>query len=79
MTTARTACAALLRAAPAEPDDALEAHAAALYPNDAYLQRQWLRGVRLVRTTARGWLLDPPTLAVTKAPRAPAGAPDPLP
>lgn len=43
-------------------DDALEAHAAALYPDDAYLQRQWLRGVRLVRTTARGWLLDPPAL-----------------
>ena len=43
-------------------DDALEDRARSLYPHDAYLQQQWLRGVRLVRTTARGWLLDPPAV-----------------
>jgi hypothetical protein len=45
---------------PALDDEALEHHAQCLYPHDAYLQAQWLRGVRLVRTTAHGWLLDPP-------------------
>jgi hypothetical protein len=40
-------------------DDALERLARELYPDNGYLQQQWLRGVRLVRTTARGWLLDP--------------------
>lgn len=43
-------------------DEDLADLAAALYPDDAYLQTQWLRGVRLVRLTARGWLLDPPRL-----------------
>jgi hypothetical protein len=43
-------------------DLALQARARSLYPDDAYLQQQWLRGVRLVRTTARGWLLEPPAL-----------------
>jgi hypothetical protein len=43
-------------------DGELEQHARALYPGDEYLQQQWLRGVRLVRTTARGWLLDAPPL-----------------
>ena len=47
-------------------DDELERHARELYPNDEYIQRQWLRGVRLVRTTARGWLLDPPALPVAR-------------
>lgn len=49
---------------PGEPleDAALVAHAAALYPGNAFLQVQWLRGVRFVRTTARGWLLDPPPM-----------------
>jgi hypothetical protein len=44
----------------ADDDDTLARHAATLYPDDVYLQQQWVRGVRLVRTTARGWLLDPP-------------------
>jgi hypothetical protein len=43
-------------------DKVLERHARELYPDSEYLQQQWLRGVRLVRTTARGWLLDPPPL-----------------
>jgi hypothetical protein len=43
-------------------DDALEARARTLYPDDRYLQQQWLRAVRLVRTTARGWLLEAPPL-----------------
>lgn len=43
-------------------DTELERRARELFPNDQYLQLQWLRGVRLVRTTARGWLLDPPAL-----------------
>jgi hypothetical protein len=43
-------------------DDELERHARELFPHDTYLQQQWLRGVRLVRTTARGWLLDLPPL-----------------
>jgi len=40
-------------------DCELEQHARELFPADEYLQRQWLRSVRLVRTTARGWCLDP--------------------
>jgi hypothetical protein len=40
----------------------LEQHARELFPQDVYLQQQWLRGVRIVRTTARGWLLDLPPL-----------------
>jgi hypothetical protein len=43
-------------------DQALEQIARQLYPDSAYLQQQWLRSVRLVRTTARGWCLDPPVL-----------------
>jgi hypothetical protein len=43
-------------------DDQLERLARELYPDSTYLQQQWLRGVRLVRTTARGWCLDSPPL-----------------
>jgi len=48
-------------------EDQLREIAAHLYPGNVYLQQQWLRGVQLVRTTARGWLLDPPPLRVTPA------------
>ena len=34
--------------------------AAKLYPDDPYLQAEWLRAIRVVRTTSRGWLLDQP-------------------
>lgn len=37
---------------------ALAAMAARLYPDSQYLQREWLRAVALVRSTARGWILD---------------------
>ncbi len=43
-------------------DDELERQARVLYPDDPYLQQQWLRAVRLVRATAHGWCLDPPPL-----------------
>jgi len=52
-------------------DEALEAHAAELYPDDPTLQRQWVLAVRLVRTTAAGWLLDPLPLPRPAAPRGP--------
>lgn len=29
-----------------------------LYPGDMYLQAEWLRAVRVVRSTQNGWLLD---------------------
>ena len=44
-------------------DQALEQRARELYPQNEYLQQQWLRSVRLVRTTAHGWCLDPPPVA----------------
>lgn len=43
-------------------DNELERQARILYPDDPYLQQQWLHAVRLVRTTALGWCLDPPAL-----------------
>jgi hypothetical protein len=43
-------------------DHALEQMARELYPDNTYLQQQWLRAVRLVRTTVRGWLIDVPVL-----------------
>ena len=52
-------------------DAALEERALSLFPGDPYLQQQWLRGVRLVRTTAHGWLLDPPALPQTNCERPP--------
>lgn len=42
------------------PTETLPARAARLYPDSPYLQAEWLRAVRLVRSTSRGWLLDPP-------------------
>ena len=37
---------------------ALSERAQALYPRDPYLQREWVRAVRLVRATSRGWQLE---------------------
>jgi ketosteroid isomerase-like protein len=31
-----------------------------LYPHSDYLQAEWRRAVSVVRSTARGWLLDQP-------------------
>lgn len=38
--------------------DLLTTHAERLYPQCPYLQREWLRAVRVVRGTRRGWVLD---------------------
>jgi len=35
-----------------------EARAARLWPNNEYLQREWLRAVQLVRATNRGWVAE---------------------
>ena len=43
------------------PGDLLAQRAARLYPESAYLQREWMRAVALVRRTSGGWLLDRPT------------------
>lgn len=37
---------------------ALAERAARNYPDDPYLQREWIRAVGVVRRTSRGWLLD---------------------
>lgn len=50
-----------LRAPITPKADGLEQIAARLYPADAYLQAEWVRAVRVVRGTSRGWLLDRPT------------------
>lgn len=34
--------------------------AARLYPDNEYLQTEWLRALQIVRQTSRGWLLDQP-------------------
>lgn len=39
-------------------DDALILQAIRLWPDNVYLQREWLRAVALVRSTRKGWLLD---------------------
>ncbi len=44
--------------------DALAARAARNYPDDPYLQREWIRAVGVVRRSARGWLLDNPARRV---------------
>ncbi len=44
--------------APAERVDPLLARARRNYPDDEYLQREWMRAVALVRKTKRGWVLD---------------------
>lgn len=41
----------------------MQARAAALYPDNQYLQAEWLRAVKLVRSTRSGWLLDNPVQA----------------
>lgn len=51
-----------LRAAPA----AMEAKAAELYPDNHYLQQEWIRAVGVVRSTKGGWKCDVPV------PRIPA-------
>lgn len=47
-----------LEAVPAR--DPLLARAQRNYPDSDYLQREWLRAVRLVRKTRCGWRLDNP-------------------
>lgn len=54
---------------PTRPADELLAQAERLYPDSPYLQKAWLRAVAIVRTTARGWLLDAPVVRIrSKAP-----------
>jgi len=62
---------------PHDDDVDLALHARALYPHDPYLQQQWIRAVRLVRTTARGWLLDPPRLPPARVVANDAAAKEP--
>lgn len=40
------------------PRDELQQRASRLWPDSDYLQREWLRAVRVVRQTGGGWLLD---------------------
>lgn len=49
-----------LRAPITPKADGLEQIAARLYPDSTYLQAEWVRAVRVVRGTSRGWLLDRP-------------------
>jgi hypothetical protein len=42
----------------APPRDELQQRAARLWPDSDYLQREWLRAVRVVRQSGGGWLLD---------------------
>lgn len=44
--------------APAAKADTMRAQAARLYPDSDYLQAEWVRAVRVVRSTSAGWLLD---------------------
>lgn len=44
---------------PARPDPMLQ-RAQRLWPDSERNQREWLRAVRVVRATGRGWLLDRP-------------------
>jgi len=37
---------------------ALQQHAARLWPDNEQLQREWMRAVRVVRSTRRGWVVD---------------------
>jgi hypothetical protein len=39
---------------------AIERRAQWLFPDNEYMQREWLRAVAVVRSTKRGWLLDHP-------------------
>ena len=38
--------------------ESLAQQAARLWPGDPAMQLRWLRGVALVRSTRRGWILD---------------------
>jgi hypothetical protein len=38
--------------------DALRLQAVRLYPDSAYLQREWMRAVGVVRRSTGGWLLE---------------------
>lgn len=40
------------------PAETLAERAARLWPDDLPLQAEWMRAVRLVRATRRGWLLE---------------------
>jgi hypothetical protein len=42
------------------PATDLAAHAARLYPDSPFLQAEWMRAVRTVRASSKGWLLDQP-------------------
>jgi hypothetical protein len=46
--------------------DALKPTAERLYPDNAYLQQEWIRAVGVVRSTKGGWKCDVPV------PRIPA-------
>ncbi len=37
---------------------ALQARAYLLYPNNPYLQDEWIRAVGVVRSTKGGWVMD---------------------
>ena len=45
---------------PGRQVDPLLARAQLNYPDEDYLQREWLRAVGVVRRTTRGWRLDNP-------------------
>lgn len=47
----------LVRRAKTEP---LQARAERLWPDDPYLQAEWMRKVHMVRATKRGWLAERP-------------------
>lgn len=36
----------------------LQAAAAKLWPDNEYLQREWIRAVMVVRSTKRGWVAE---------------------
>lgn len=65
MSAAATLKAPRLAIQPARPDPLL-LRAQKLWPDSEYLQREWLRAVKLVRGTRRGWQAD-------ALPRAPEG------
>lgn len=45
---------------PAAVPPQLAARSARLWPDSPYLQAEWLRAVKTVRATTRGWLLERP-------------------
>lgn len=57
MSAAATLKAPRLAMLPARPDPLLQ-RAQRLWPDSEYLQREWLRAVRVARSTRRGWLAD---------------------